>query len=242
MRNGDIMKKITLAALLIGATPAFAQTTQTKVAQPAAQNVDPARLALARKTIEYVWPLGTYQRMMSASANQIMDSMMRSMFDMKVGDMVPSGQKMSEEDKKIAQTTMREAILKKDPYFEERMRITNKVMMGEMGTVLGKMEPAIREGLAKAYAKKFDTRQLDDLNGFFQTPTGRVYAAESILLFTDPEMTTAMTGSMPELIKSMPAIMEKVKKATAHLPEPPKPRKEEDADEDEDEGAADSPA
>jgi hypothetical protein len=242
MRNGDIMKKIILAALLIGATPAFAQTPQTKVAHPPAQNVDPARLALARKTIEYVWPLGTYQRMMSASANQIMDSMMRSMFDMKVGDMVPSGQKMSEEDKKIAQTTMREAILKKDPHFEERMRITNKVMMGEMGTVLGKMEPAIREGLAKAYAKKFDTRQLDDLNGFFQTPTGRVYAAESILLFTDPEMTTAMTGSMPELIKSMPAIMEKVKKATAHLPEPPKPRKEEDADEDEDEGAADSPA
>jgi hypothetical protein len=238
------MRKIILAALLIGALPAFAQTPQAKAPAPAAQSVDPARLTLARKTVEYVWPLGTYQRMMSASVDQMMGSMMSGMFDMKVGDMVHSGQNMTEEDKKVAQTTMREAILKKDPHFEERMRISNKVMMGEMGTVLGKMEPAIREGLAKAYAKKFDARQLADLNSFFQTPTGRVYAAESLLLFTDPEMIRAMTGSMPELMKSMPAIMDKVKKATAHLSDPPEPRKEEDADEDEhdDKDRGDSPS
>jgi hypothetical protein len=238
-----MMRKIVLAALLVAATPAFAQTAETKASPAVAQRVDPARLTLARKTVEYVWPLGTYQRMMSASVDQMMDSMMSGMFDMKLGDMVPAGQEMTEEDKKIAETTMREAILKKDPHFEERMRITNKVMMGEMGAVLGKMEPAIREGLAKAYAKKFDAGQLADLNGFFQTPTGRVYAAESLLLFTDPEMMTAMTGSMPEIMKSMPAIMEKVKKATAHLPEPPKSGEEEDADEDQDdEGVTDSPA
>jgi hypothetical protein len=237
------MKKIILAALLISATPGLAQPAQTKAPPAAAQSIDPARLTLARQTVEYVWPLGTYQRMMSASVDQMMDSMMNGMFDMKLGDMVPSGQEMTEEDRKIAETTMREAILKKDPHFEERMRITNKVMMGEMGAVLGKMEPAIREGLAKAYAKKFDIRQLTDLNGFFQTPTGRVYAAESILLFTDPEMMTAMTGSMPELMKSMPAIIEKVKKATAHVPEPPKADKDEDSDLDEDdEDATDLPA
>jgi hypothetical protein len=236
------MKKIILAALLLSATPAFAQTAQTKTAPAAAQSVDPARLTLARKTIEYVWPLGTYQRLMSASLDQMMDSMLKGMFDVKLGDMVSSDKEMTEEDKKIAQTTMREAILKKDPHFEERMRITNKVMMGEMGAVLVKMEPSIREGLAKAYAKKFDAGQLADLNTFFQTPTGRVYAAESLLLYTDPEMMTAMTGSMPEIMKAMPAIMDKVKKATAHLPEPPKAEQADDADEDEDMDPADSPA
>lgn len=236
------MKKIILAALLLSATPAFAQTAQTKTAPAAAQSVDPARLTLARKTIEYVWPLGTYERLMSASLDQMMDSMLKGMFDVKLGDMVSSDKEMTEEDKKIAQTTMREAILKKDPHFEERMRITNKVMMGEMGAVLVKMEPSIREGLAKAYAKKFDAGQLADLNTFFQTPTGRVYAAESLLLYTDPEMMTAMTGSMPEIMKAMPAIMDKVKKATAHLPEPPKAEQADDADEDEDMDPADSPA
>jgi hypothetical protein len=45
-------------------------------------------------------------------------------------------------------------------------------------------------------------------------------------------------------MKSMPAIMDKVKKATAHLPDPPKPRKEEDADDDEhdDKDRGDSPS
>ena len=232
------MRTIAFAALLFAATPAFAQAIPAaKSAAPA--QVDSERLKLARTAVNYVWPLGTYQRMMSGSMDQMMDSMMASMFDMKVGDMVPSSDKaMTGEEKKIAQTTMREAILKKDPHFEERMRITNKVMMGEMGTFFDKVEPAIRDGLANAYAKKFDARQLTDLNAFFQTPTGKVYASESIMLFVDPEMMKAMMGAMPELMKSMPAIMEKVKKATAHLPEPPKPAdKDDEEDEDQDDEA-----
>ena len=231
------MRTIAFAALLFAAAPALGQAPAAKPAAPA--QVDPARLALARTAVNYVWPLGTYQRMMSGSMDQMMDSMMAGMFDMKVGDMVPSSDKaMTEEEKKIAQTTMREAILKKDPHFEERMRITNKVMMGEMGAFFDKVEPAIREGLANAYAKKFDTKQLTDLNAFFQTPTGKVYASESIMLFVDPEMMKAMMGAMPELMKSMPAIMEKVKKATGHLPEPPKPAdKDGDQDEDQDDEA-----
>ena len=231
------MRTIAFAALLFAAAPALGHAPAAKTVAP--MQVDPARLALARTAVNYVWPLGTYQRMMSGSMDQMMDSMMAGMFDMKVGDMVPSSDKaMTEEEKKLAQTTMREAILKKDPHFEERMRITNKVMMGEMGAFFDKVEPAIRDGLANAYAKKFDTKQLTDLNAFFQTPTGKVYASESIMLFVDPEMMKAMMGAMPELMKSMPAIMEKVKKATAHLPEPPKPAdKDDEEDEDQDDEA-----
>lgn len=216
------MRTIAFGALLFAAAPVYAEAPAAKPAGPA--QVDAERLNLARTAVNYVWPLGTYQRMMSGSMDQMMDSMMAGMFGMKVGDMVPPSDKpMTEEEKKIAQTTMREAILRKDPHFEERMRITNKVMMGEMGAFFDKVEPAIRDGLANAYAKKFDAKQLTDLNTFFQTPTGKVYASESIMLFVDPEMMKAMMGAMPELMKSMPAIMEKVRKATAHLPEPPKP-------------------
>ena len=226
------MRTIAFAALLFASAPALAQAPTPAPARSA--QVDAERLKLARTAVNYVWPLGTYQRMMSGSMDQMMDSMMASMFDMKVGDMVPSSDKaMTDEEKKIAQTTMREAILKKDPHFEERMRITNKVMMSEMGAFFDKVEPAIREGLANAYAKKFDARQLTDLNAFFQTPTGKVYASESIMLFVDPEMMKAMMSAMPELMKSMPAIMGKVKKATAHLPDPPK-RADKDDEEDED--------
>ena len=233
------MRTWIFAALLCTASPALAEAElDAPKPAPAAAQVDPARLALARTTVNYVWPLGTYQRMMGTAMDQMMNSVMGGMFDMKIGDMVPADKEMSEEDKKLAQTTMREAIAKKDPHFEERMRITNKVMMTEMGTIFGKVEPAVREGLANAYAKKFDQQQLTDLNTFFATPTGRAYAAESVTLFMDPELMKAIAGAMPELVKGMPAIMEKVKKATAHLPEPPKSK---DSDEGEEEDS-DSPA
>ena len=227
------MERFALALLLLGAAPpAAAQTAAAKPAAPAptSAQVDPERLALARTTVDFIWPLGTYQRMMGGAMDQMMDSMLGGMFDVKIGDMVPQDKEMTEEDKKAAATTMREAIAKKDPYFEERMRITNKVMMTEMGVVFSKVEPAVREGLATAYAKKFNAQQLTDLNGFFKTPTGRFYAAESIMLFMDPEMMKAMMGMMPDLMKAMPAIMEKVKKATAHLPEPPKEEEGEKAE------------
>lgn len=230
------MRKLLFAVLLCGATPVLAQTAAAPTS-PAATQIDPARLALARTTINSVWPLGTYQRMMGSAMDQMMSTMVGGMFDMKLGDMVHSdGKPMSEEDKKVAQTTMREAMLKADPHFEERFRISNKVMMTEMGAVFTKIEPSVREGLAAAYARKFDAAQLADLNAFFATPTGKIYARESLMLFMDPEMIKSMTSAMPELMKSMPAIMEKVEKATAHLPKPPKPEKSEDSDEENEDG------
>ena len=191
--------------------------------------VDPERLRLARQTVDFVWPLGTYQRMMSDMMGP--DGMLGAVFDMKLGDMVAPGQEMSEGDKKIADTSMREAIASKDPHFEERMRITMKVMTDEMGAVMTKIEPAMRDGLSKAFARKFSTAQLQDLNLFFATPTGGVYARESLMLFMDPEIMKSMMGMMPELMNAMPAIEEKVKKATAHLPEPPRDTEEEEVDE-----------
>ncbi len=86
--------------------------------------------------------------------------------------------------------------------------------------------PKIRDARSTSYAKKFDAQQLTEINRFFATPAGRFYASESMLMFMDPEMMKAMMGMMPDLMKAMPAILEKVKAATAHLPEPPKDEEE----------------
>jgi hypothetical protein len=191
--------------------------------------VEPERLRLARQTIDFVWPLGTYKRLMSGAMDQMMNQMMGSIFDTKLKDMVDPGSKeMSAEERKVAETTMREAIASKDPHFEERLRITNRVMMEEIGTIMTKVEPAVREALATVYARKFTSAQLQDLNSFFATPTGRFYASESMMLFMDPELMKSMMTMMPEFLKAMPAIQQKLKKATAHLPEPPKENEEED--------------
>lgn len=220
------MKSLILA-LALGSALAVVQpqaaAAQSAAAAKATIPIDSERLSLARQSIDFIWPLGTYERMMSGPMDQMMDQMMGSVFDTKLKDVVGAdGKEMSEEDRKVAETTMRDAIARKDPHFEERMRITNQVMMAEIGGVMTKVEPAVREGLANAYAKKFTGAQLRDLNAFFATPTGRVYAAESMMLYMDPEVMKSMMAMLPEFMKAMPGIEEKMKKATAHLPQPPK--------------------
>ena len=103
------------------------------------------------------------------------------------------------------------------------MRITQKVVVGEMVPLMTRLEPAVREGLSKAYARKFTLDQLGELNRFLASPTGRAFGAESMMIWMDPEIMTTLMGVGPDLMKEMPAIMKKVQAATAHLPLPPTP-------------------
>jgi hypothetical protein len=219
------MKHLLFCAALCVAAPALAQPAApaSAAAPQAPATSDPGRLALARTTIDFVWPTGTYERMMRGAMSSVIEQMTDSMFDMKIGDLAP-GQPPA--DPKLARQTLREAMAKEDPHFMERMRITNRVMFEEMIPLLNRIEPGIREGLAQVYARKFSAAQLEDLNRFFATPTGRAYAPEAMMAFMEPEIVQQVSSFGPEFVKEMPRIMDKVKAATAHLPPPPARRGE----------------
>jgi hypothetical protein len=208
------MKALFVCAALAAATPASGQPVDP--APAAATEIDPARIAVARTTVDAIWPLGTYERMMRGSLNAMTDKMMESMFDMRMDDIAPGV------DPNHSNRTMRESMIKMDPHFIERMRITNRVMFDEMVPIMTRFEPTIREGLTRAYARKFTVEQLSEINRFFATPAGRAFASESMLMFMDPEIMTQMAQFAPTMMKEMPRIMEKVKAATAHLPLPRK--------------------
>lgn len=177
--------------------------------------VDPARLAAARRTVDYVFPTGTYARMLNGTMDKMMDSMMDSMMKMPVRDLAGiSGVDAS----KLGPGTTAQIMEIYDPVYRERMRVTTHAMMGEMSTLMTRFEPDIREGLSHAYAAKYDVRQLGELNAFFATPTGRQYAADSYLIMMSPEVMSKMQAFVPELMKQMPAIVEKVKAKNASLP------------------------
>jgi hypothetical protein len=91
-------------------------------------------------------------------------------------------------------------------------------MMTEMMGLMTEVEPDIRDGLTSAYAARFDTAQLQDLNAFFATPTGKAYAADSYLIMMSPEVMAKMQAFMPKFMKLMPSLVEKVQAATAKLP------------------------
>jgi hypothetical protein len=218
------MKRVfLLAAAIAAATPAAAQVGPPAAPSAAvAEAVDPQRLAAATAVVEYLWPLGTFERIVRGP----MDQMMSSMFDMRLSDIAPG---LEEDGKKSrpaeADMSLREMMAKGDPHFDERMKITNRVMMEEMVPMMGRMEPAVRTGLSRAYARKFTVEQLEEMRRFFATPAGGAFARESMLLSIDPEIMTAMAGFIPEMMKEMPRIGEKLQQATAHLPQPPEPKK-----------------
>ena len=205
-----MIRPLIIAAALSAAVPALAQTPP-----PAPAQADPARLAAAERVVAALVPPGTYMRMMRDQFPVMMDGMMTQMMGMSAADLGAPGAGGST-------APVGKAIAEADPHFRERMSIMTKVMGEEFGTVFDKLEPRLRVGLSRAFARKFTTAQLNELDGFFATPTGKAFAGEYLATFMDPEVMQEMMAATPEIMKAMPAIMAKVEKATAHLPPPPK--------------------
>lgn len=216
------MKRFFLLAAVIAAAPAAAQVGPPAAPSAAeAQPIEPQRLAAAAAVVQYLWPLGTFERIMRGPADQIMESM----FDMRLSDFVPVPAEDGKTKPPEADMTLREMMAAGDPHFEERMKITNRIIMDEAGPILSRVEPAVQAGLSRAYARKFTVEQLVEMRRFFATPAGGAFARESMLLAMDPEIMTAMAGVIPEAMKEMPRVSLKLQEATAHLPPPPEPPK-----------------
>src|SRR3546814_21020581 len=65
-----------------------------------------------------------------------------------------------------------------DPHRQQREDQITRIVKPLISEALADLEPPMREGMAKAYARKFTADQLGELNGFFATPTGQAYASD----------------------------------------------------------------
>ena len=162
--------------------------------------IEPARLALAQKTMGALIPAGSLERMM--------DNLYGKMFKTIMGefggqsDLMLSIQTGVESDQiaKLDEATKGKVADMFDPHRKEREDQITKVIKPLISEVLGDMEPPMREGMSKAYARKFTAAQLNDLNGFLATPTGTLYANEWMALQADPEVMVAVVKAVPPLI------------------------------------------
>lgn len=200
---------------------------------PAQPDPLPSRLALSRVTVQSIFPDGTYAQLMEGVMGSVVDRVM----DLSAADF---GAK-AKDGKPASRATLREAALKDDPHFEERMRIMERVITEEVAKLGKIMEPKLREGLARSMARRFDEKQLGDINAFLATDSGRAFGSQSMSMWVDADVMRAMMGSLPEIITAMPAAMQRLESATAHLPKPKKKddgskkEAEEQVDEDADE-------
>ena len=162
--------------------------------------IDPARLTLAEQTTAALIPAGSIEKMV--------DNLYGKMFKTIMGEFGGQSDLMlsvqtgveSEQIAKLDEATKAKVADMFDPHRKEREDQITKVIKPLISEVLGDMEPPMRSGLAKAYARKFTGAQLTDINGFLATPTGTLYANEWMALQADPEVMLAVIKAVPPLI------------------------------------------
>ena len=184
---------------------------------PPQPDPDPARLQLARVSTQGLLPDGTYGRAMSG----IMDSVATRVLNLNEAELGIKGKKA----KTPSTETLRESILKDDPYFDERLTIIKRIVGEEFQKLSAVVEPRLRDGLARSMARRFDARQLSDLNAFLATDSGKAFGRQSFAMWVDPDLVRSMVGAMPDMIMAAPGIAQRIDKETAHLPKPKKKAK-----------------
>ena len=215
-----MMKVLITASLLVAAPiPAFAQDNAPSVNTPT-PDIDPARLAAARIAVNYIFPDGTYAKIMNGSMEGLMKSAMDSVGTVPLKQLAVIGGMKEADLAKLGDANLRQIMEIVDPNFNERSQNMMHTMMHEMGAMMTKFEPTIQDGLARAYARKYTVDQLGELNRFFATPTGNAYAANAMAIFMDPEVVGKMKDIMPELMKQLPDIIGKVIADDTNLPRP----------------------
>jgi hypothetical protein len=173
----------------------------------------PARLALSRTSVNGLFPDGTYARMMDGMLHGLADRVL----GMTEADFAAPGK-----SKPGDTMTLRQKMAKDDPYFEERVKIMQRVISEELAKFAAIIEPKIRDGLARSMARKFDEKQLTDINAFLATDTGKEFGRQSMAMYVDPDVMRSMMGSFPEMMKAMPAAMQRIEAETSKLPKPKK--------------------
>jgi hypothetical protein len=223
------------AGLFLVTAPAMAQEraaapTAAASALAPAPVVDPERHAAAQAVVDKVFPPGTYRRMMDGTMSQLMSSMTDQMMDFPVADLARMGGIPEDKLKGLKPATLRQAMKIIDPAFDQRMKKMVDVMMPAMVDLMDTMEPDVRAGVVEAYEQHFATPQLVEMNRFFATSVGTQYAAQSMLMFTDPAVMARMKTMMPKMMAAMPAIMAKVKTVMDGMPKPDKLTAQQKAD------------
>ena len=191
----------------------FANIFDTKNAAP----IDPQRLTLAKQTTAQIMPDGIYSKMMTGMMDKIMGAVFAQpggMSDLEIS--IATGVELPESG--LDETKRKAVTALLDPNHAQRSAAMQNMLSPMMDKLARVIEPPMREGLARAYARKFSSEQLAELNNFLATPTGSFYASESFLLQADPEVMQAMFSAMPALLGEFADPEKEIEKAMTAIP------------------------
>ena len=178
-----------------------------------------ARLPAAKALMLQIMPPGTMAEMYHSLFKRFLDPIMK-LADSETGENVAKnlGQEPDRLSLTDAQAKQANAILDSDAAKRDATMVESlQVAMSKAMTAL---EPAMREGMADAYAVNFNNQELADIGAFFATPSGMAYARRSFTLASDPHVLSATMKSLPKLMGELGPMKARIDKAVADVPPP----------------------
>lgn len=176
-----------------------------------------ARLPLASSLIESIMPDGTMQEMMGS----MFDGMLGPIMDMaeQAGPTLSNFIGYDETELELDDEAVAEIAAIVDPQWRERQRRTMELTKVMMGQLMTGMEPAMKRGMAEAYAANFTSAELEGISAFFSTEVGASFARKSYRLSSDPRIMHAAMSELPTMLATFGQMGEKLKAEMADLPD-----------------------
>lgn len=200
---------------------AFAQMMQAAFQAEPLTAEEEARLPLASELMWKVMPEGSYAQMMQEVFGGIFEPIQAMMpKTMPAGEIAVLLGMSSDDVAALPESEQARIATLLDPAYRERTGLGMTYMMERMGEMIAAVEPGMRDGLSRAYARRFNDAQLADIQAFFATPTGALYARESMQVFTDPQVMQASMEMLPAMMQNMPEMMAGMEEASAGLEQP----------------------
>ncbi|MEO0688778.1 MAG: DUF2059 domain-containing protein [Pseudomonadota bacterium] len=166
-----------------------------------------ARVPMAQQVVLKLFPEGTYSKMMEETMAPMMEGLLGSIAGSPAVTLLELTGLAPSQLNTVEEANLAEAVALLDPNASARNAEIGDTMMTLITDIVVQIEPSYRAGLARAYAVRFTEAELTDLNAYFGTPVGQKYAAESFLIFADPQVMSSMNEMMPAVMEAMPAMM-----------------------------------
>jgi len=196
---------------------------------PAGPEPDPARLAIARDATFRMFPRGAYAQAMNGFVDRTVDHVL-SMSEADIADLAPPSKgtgkgKGSSAKKPPSTEPLRLALTRKDPNFDAKLAAGKAFAQVMLTKVADAAEPRFREGMARSLARKFDARQLGEIQAFMATPTGAAYGRQMIGLWFEPDVIRGTFEAFPEIMRLMPELAKDGAAFQAQMKDGPKQAK-----------------
>ncbi len=175
---------------------------------PAGPEPDPARLLAARGAVQTMFPEGAYGKAMTGFIDKMIDNGL-NMSEADFAELAPVAKPKKGKKAKVPSTIpFRQELAAKDPNFDAKLAAVRAFMAQTMIKLGAAAEPALRDGMARSLARKFDVAQIGEINAFLATPTGQIYGREVVGLWFEPDVMRGAFATMPEMMKMLPDMMQ----------------------------------